>query len=267
MPILKNISGSISSLDNVSTPKSLKSSIVSKSVENKRKERTTPDSHKPSRTSQCLEKLSNIKRKSRTQYRTKTEWYHHNTSNDFLSASSDDDFVSTIPRKRTKHKKIGCKQAIKSKKDQNQHSFFPVAKIPSVVTYDVKPEKISTVIETNVERIIPIKSTFVLSNVTPEKNTFQIPRNNVVDISCLNAMMGHYNKAMYELNLAYSACHVLRERLSSDALHNVPVSFATKHMLSDVSTKLDATMYSVKEEEITCVPETEQEPTSLDFQK
>ena len=141
------------------------------------------------------------------------------------------------------------------------------------MAYDVKPIKLestkkkSTVIETNVDCHIPINSTLILSNVTPEKNTVQIPRNNVGDISCLNAMMGYYNRAMYEMNLAYSACHVLRERLSSDALNNLPVIFATKHMLSDVSTKLDATMYSVKEEEITCVPETEQEPTSLDFQK
>ena len=106
MPILKNISGSISSLVNVSTPKSLKSSMASKSVENKRKQRSTPDSLKPSRTSKSLEKLSNIKRKSRTQYRTKTEWFHHNTSNDFLSASSDDDFVSTILHKRTKQERL-----------------------------------------------------------------------------------------------------------------------------------------------------------------
>ena len=272
MLTLKKISSSFNNTVNVSTPETKRPPIASKSFEKLSIPTSTPDNQNTPRTSKSLEKVSKMKRKSRSHYRQTTKWFHRKPSNDFLSESSDDDFVSPGSWQNTKRRKIGCKQKIKITTDVNVNTLSPAAKIPAVVVLDQK----SPVLESKEvkSKFIgnkpycrgPNNSAFRPSNVTPEKRFIPNQRKNVGDITCLNAMMGHFNKSMYEMNLAYNYCNVLRDRLSSDPLHNVAVSFPISNMFSDNPTECEEATSNGKEEEITCVPETEEEPTSLDFQ-
>ena len=80
-------------------------------------------------------------------------------------------------------------------------------------------------------------------------------------------MMVHYNKAMYELNMAYETCSVLRENLALNMSRKMHECYPPINTLSNVTTELVATTETGIEENITCVPKKEQDPTLLDFQK
>ena len=80
-------------------------------------------------------------------------------------------------------------------------------------------------------------------------------------------MMVHYTTVMYELIMAYNTCSVLREKLTLNMSRKMHECYPPINTLSEVTTDLVATTETGMEEEITCVPETEQDPTLLDFQK
>ena len=237
-----------------------KACIVKKSpkrashIDKKTMDTPIPITPRKSRTNVIISKLNKIKRDSSVIFDEKPKWFHRKKGqNDFLDTSSEDDFVTPRSLKKARIKKAMLREA----KELEQSSAYN-----SVVPIIVKPAlPIVKKCTTNVFQVTP--KTPKGQSVTPIKKIYKSDGIEMNAIDRLDSIMNHYNQAMYQINIAYNECRLLRSEIVASRESIPTLHQKSPEYFSDVTTE--------PHEETLRVPETAEVDmdtfTFCDFQK
>ena len=102
-------------------------------------------------------------------------------------------------------------------------------------------------------------------SVTPIKEIYQFEGFEINDINRIDSVMNHYNQAMYQINIAYNECKLLRSVLVASEESSTPLRQNFPEDISDVTTDIRGVELTGPTEEMLRVPETEVDIQSLTF--
>ena len=231
-----------------------KTSIVKKSpkrashIDKKTLDTPIPITPRKLRTYVIISKLKRLKRNSSTVLDEKPKWFHRKKGrNDFLDTSSEDDFVTPRSLKKARIKKAMFREAKELKQSSAYNSIVPI---------NVKPAlPIVNRCTTNIFQVTPINPEG--QSVTPIKEMYKSEGIEMNTIDRLDSIMNHYNQAMYQINIAYNECRLLRSEIVASRESIPTLHQKSPEYFSDVTTDIHAEDISGPHEEMLRVPETE----------